>query len=79
MRIELFEIEAVLILAKGEVSPLELQSRLRDLGYYDGPNEAQPWQETLRALRKFQTDHGLPATGCADPDTMALLHESYCY
>ena len=32
MRIELFETEAMLILAKGEVSPLELQARLRDLG-----------------------------------------------
>ena len=31
------------------------------------------------ALKKFQSDHGLPVTGCPDPETMAALRESYCY
>jgi peptidoglycan hydrolase-like protein with peptidoglycan-binding domain len=79
MQIEFFEANAVLILVKGEVSVLELQGRLRDLGYYDGPLETQPWRETLMALKKFQNDHGLPVTGCPDPATMAALRESYCY
>jgi N-acetylmuramoyl-L-alanine amidase len=57
----------------------ELQSRLRDLGYYDGPAEAEPWRETLAALKKFQTDRGLAATGYPDADTMTQLRESYCF
>jgi peptidoglycan hydrolase-like protein with peptidoglycan-binding domain len=79
VRNEPIETDAVLILVKGEVSALELQARLRDLGYYDGPSEPQPWHETLMALKRFQTDRGLPATGCPDPDTMTTLRESYCF
>ncbi len=79
MKIALFEIDAVVLLTSGEVSPAELQSRLRDLGYYDGPDESQPWQETLQALRRFQNNSGLPVTGCPDADTMTRLRESYCY
>ena len=62
-----------------QTSARELQSRLRDLGYYDGPPEAEPWPETLEALKKFQSDNGLPVTGCADGETMAALREAYCY
>ena len=79
MSVEPFEKKAVLIVATIEVNPLELQSRLRDLGYYDGPVETEPWQETLKALRKFQSDHDLPVTGCPDPDTMRIMRETYCY
>jgi peptidoglycan hydrolase-like protein with peptidoglycan-binding domain len=79
IQIELSETNALLVLAKGEVSVRELQSRLRDLGYYDGPLESEPWPETLRALKKFQNDRGLPATGCPDPETMRQMREAYCY
>jgi peptidoglycan hydrolase-like protein with peptidoglycan-binding domain len=79
MQIEFVDTDAVLILAKGGVNVLELQGRLRDLGYYDGALETQPWHETLLALKRFQNDHGLPVTGCPDPETMATLRESYCY
>jgi peptidoglycan hydrolase-like protein with peptidoglycan-binding domain len=79
MQYELMEREAVLILTTGVVSPDELQGRLRDLGYYDGPVETTPWRETLMALQKFQHDHGLSVTGCPDGATMTVLRESYCY
>ena len=79
MQIQFFETDVALILARGEVNLLELQGRLRDLGYYDGPPEAQPWRETLLALKKFQNDHGLPVTGYPDPATMTALRQSYCY
>lgn len=79
MQIELFEAAAVLVLTTGEVSDRELQSRLRELGYYDGPREPEPWRETLMALKRFQHDHGLPETGFPDPQTMMVLRESYCY
>lgn len=81
MQIELMEASAsaVLILVSGEVNVLELQGRLRDLGYYDGPAEAEPWRETLAALRKFQHDRGLQVTGCPDAETLAQLREAYCY
>jgi peptidoglycan hydrolase-like protein with peptidoglycan-binding domain len=76
---ELFAIEAVLALVSDPVSPSELQSRLRDLGYYDGPVEEQPWPETRSALRRFQHDHGLRVTGYPDSETMTTLRETYCY
>ncbi len=79
MQVQRMEATAVLILVRGEVNVLELQGRLRDLGYYDGPAEAEPWGATLAALRKFQNDRGLLVTGCPDPETMAQLREAYCY
>ena len=79
MHAEFFETDSVLALVAGEVSAEELTSRLRELGYYDGPVEAQPWPETLMALRKFQHDHGLRVTGYPDRDTMMVMRESYCY
>jgi peptidoglycan hydrolase-like protein with peptidoglycan-binding domain len=60
-------------------SVAELQSRLFDLGYYDGPVDDQPSELTAVALARFQHDHGLPATGVADPVTMQAMRESYCY
>ena len=79
MRTTPADIDAVILLATGVVSAAELQSRLRDLGYYDGPPEAEPWPKTIDALRRFQRDNGLPITGCADAATMIALREAYCY
>lgn len=61
------------------VSAAELQSRLFDLGYYDGPVDGLPRQLTITALAKFQHDHGLTATGDPDPVTMQIMRETYCY
>jgi peptidoglycan hydrolase-like protein with peptidoglycan-binding domain len=79
MRTIAVDIDAVILLATGVVNAAELQSRLRDLGYYDGPPEAEPWPKTIGALKRFQSDNGLPITGCADADTVMALREAYCY
>jgi peptidoglycan hydrolase-like protein with peptidoglycan-binding domain len=60
-------------------SATEVQSRLIDLGYYDGPVNGKPCRQTILALTKFQRDQGLPATGQPDPVTMQTLRESYCF
>jgi peptidoglycan hydrolase-like protein with peptidoglycan-binding domain len=57
----------------------ELQSRLRDLGYYDGPFEEQPWRDTIGALQRFQRDHDLEITGYPDTATARTLRESLCF
>jgi peptidoglycan hydrolase-like protein with peptidoglycan-binding domain len=62
-----------------EISLLELTNRLRDLGYYDGPFEERPWPATIAALERFQRDHGLPVTSCADTATADALRNSICY
>jgi len=59
--------------------PAELQSRLFDLGYYDGPVDGRISELTVAALARFQHDHGLPATGLPDALTTQTMHESYCY
>ena len=79
MRTTPANIDAVILLATGVVTAAELQSRLRDLGYYDGPPEAEPWPKTIEALKQFQSDNQLPITGCVDARTIAALCEAYCY
>jgi len=61
------------------VSAAEVQSRLIDLGYYDGPVDGKTSQLATAALARFQHDHGLPATGDPDPVTLRALREAYCY
>ena len=62
-----------------EMSFLELTNRLRDLGYYDGPFEEHPWPATIAALERFQRDHGLAITRCADAVTADALRNTICY
>ncbi len=62
-----------------EMSLVEVTNRLRDLGYYDGPFEEQPWPAAIAALEKFQRDRGLPVTRCADAATADALRTSICY
>jgi len=62
-----------------DTSTAELQSRLFELGYYDGPVDGRPSELVVTALARFQHDHGLSATGVADATTMQTMRESYCY
>ena len=62
-----------------EMSFHELQSRLRDLGYYDGPAEGRPWRATIIGLERFQRDRGLPITLRADFATARALRDSICF
>jgi peptidoglycan hydrolase-like protein with peptidoglycan-binding domain len=65
--------------ASKEMSLLELQARLRDLGYYDGPSEGRPWRATIIALETFQMDRGLQVTRHPDPITARALCDSVCF
>ena len=60
-------------------SAAEVQSRLIDLGYYDGPVDGKPSHVAIAALARFQHDHDLPVTGEPDPATLQALREAYCY
>ena len=62
-----------------EMSFGELTSRLRDLGYYDGPSEGPPWRVTITALERFQRDRGLQVTRRADAATADALRNSICF
>ncbi len=67
------------VISVWDVSAAELQSRLFDLGYYDGRVDGKSRPELFSALARFQRDHGLPVTGRTDSLTMQMLRESYCY
>jgi hypothetical protein len=47
---------------------LGIQERLNNLGFDCGPNDGTLTDRTVAALKRFQSEHGLPVTG--DPDTM---------
>ena len=52
---------------------LALQTRLKDLGYYSGKLSGQFGDATQKAVRKFQEDYDLEATGIADLRTLSIL------
>jgi hypothetical protein len=45
----------------------DIQAELARRGYYNGPIDGLPRPETTNAIRYFQEDQGLPATGQVDP------------
>ena len=49
--------------------------RLRNLGYYAGPDVEQTTPDLEAATRNFQRDHSLEETGELDSDTTAKLDE----
>jgi peptidoglycan hydrolase-like protein with peptidoglycan-binding domain len=50
-----------------------MQETLRDLGYTSGPIDGIMGSGTAAALRAFQQQAGLRATGRANPETLAAL------
>ena len=64
----------------GQLDPVDTDSgvveRLRNLGYDLGEAKALSDEPVKKALRAFQGEHQLPATGEADPKTRALLGKS---
>ena len=51
------------------------QERLRALGYEPGSTDGVMGAKTGATLKKFQSDHGLPATGKLDSKTTGALSE----
>jgi peptidoglycan hydrolase-like protein with peptidoglycan-binding domain len=61
--------------AAKSMSIAELQHRLTELGYKPGPADGKSGQRTTNALKKFQQDHKLPATGTLDAETIRALQK----
>ena len=56
-------------------STAQLQQALTDLGYYSGPIDGRFSAATVAAVKAFQTDLGVPATGIPDVATMTAIHQ----
>lgn len=52
-----------------------LQMKLKDLGYYKGTPTGSYYSGTFDAVKKFQSDNGINATGNADVETQKLLYK----
>ena len=51
----------------------QVQERLAELGYYEGPLSGNYQKYTIRAVKKFQTQNGLEDTGVVDEETWNLI------
>lgn len=68
-----------LVLNFGHLNPLEdlsgQQQRLNNLGYHCGEADGELNEDTRRALRRFQREHGLAESGEADAQTRDKLQQ----
>lgn len=51
----------------------QLQERIKELGYYDGPVSGNYMEKTLKAIKKIQTQNGMKASGVTDEATWNLI------
>ncbi len=51
----------------------QMQERLAELGYYEGPLSGNFQKYTTRAVKNVQTQNGLPSTGVVDETTWNLI------
>jgi len=65
-----------LIYGDEEKAVSDLQTRLTELGYYNGKVSGVYKEGTQAAVKEFQADYGLDVTGEADSDTQALIYEA---
>ena len=54
-----------------------VQSKLAQQSYYRGPIDGVIGSGSLQAIRRFQSDHGLPVTGRIDPKLLKALGVEY--
>ncbi len=54
----------------------QLQTRLTELGYYNGKISGKYLEGSYYAIHSFQNKNGLTVTGEADVDTLALLYDT---
>ena len=57
------------------MSTEDMQKRLAELGYQPGTADGKMGPRTVSALKKFQHDHHLPATGRLDAETVLKLQQ----
>ena len=62
--------------AQNALDVMIAQQALQDEGYNVGPIDGKMGPKTAAALRKFQKDHGIQATGRLDSRTLAALNGS---
>ncbi len=62
----------------GSIGPevIQLQERLKALGYYQGDLDGQYGRATQEAISRFQTQNGLEADGMAGALTLARLYDA---
>ena len=60
--------------ADGVAYVVFLQNRLNELGYLDDAPDGTYGESTQSAVRAFQANNGLQATGIADPETQTKLY-----
>ena len=53
-----------------------IQQELRDQGFYYGPVDGSPGDETKQALRRYQIRNGLPVTGELDDETKRTIQKT---
>lgn len=63
------------LLRSGSIGPevLELQEKLKALGFYDSDLDGQYGNGTSEAVMRFQTQHGLEADGMAGEQTLNMI------
>lgn len=76
-RVTLLIAQRRIVLELGKLPPSDTiigaQERLNHLHYSVGEPDGELGPRTITALRRFQRDHGLPATGVLDPATIERL------
>lgn len=55
---------------------LQLQERMQQLGYYDGPVSGNFMSKTTAAVKKIQAQNGIKASGTVDEETWNLIFNS---
>ena len=56
-----------------QMDDTELQSRLKQLGHYQGEIDGKVGPQTIKAIREFQQAYKLRVTGYKDPETIQTL------
>ena len=56
---------------------MSAQSKLAQQSYYRGPIDGVIGSGSVQAIRRFQSDHGLPVTGKIDPKLLQALGVEY--
>jgi len=59
----------------GKIDPIQVQTALKNAGYYDGPIDGRLDPQTVDAIKRFQEDKGLGVDGSVGKKTWAALKQ----